>query len=369
MNKILQLQGLRAFAMFGIFVMHTCVFWGGRIPSGFINQLGSIGVITFFMLSGFLLHYKGKNIPSLLWRERFCVCRNKFRKLYLLYILTLIVAFIGRFPKSSADWGYAILSFPLNLLYVHDLVPHTAINNSFNGPAWYISAMFIIWFIVYSFPQMFNNILRFDKVKCIKCVVILIFIQSVYKIGEYYFPIQLIPINHPDLYMTWISYFSPFYNIGYFLLGCLVGRLTVVVKKSSISQSVYSILVLVVSMMILFNDFYTEYSKGIIFEILIAIFMFSVMSEKSLFGRILSLRIFVWFGNVSGSFFLIHGAVNYNLRYIENDVQKPLLFFISLFISVGLSVLSDKYLMLDRNESILQAIRKIAQPIFKVVRR
>ena len=28
MNKILQLQGLRAFAMFGIFVMHTYVFWG-----------------------------------------------------------------------------------------------------------------------------------------------------------------------------------------------------------------------------------------------------------------------------------------------------------------------------------------------------
>ena len=59
-EKISQLQGLRGVAMLGIFIMHTFVFYtdsGGARIMTFVNQLGTIGVIVFFMLSGFLLVY------------------------------------------------------------------------------------------------------------------------------------------------------------------------------------------------------------------------------------------------------------------------------------------------------------------------
>ena len=59
-------------------------------------------------------------------------------------------------------------------------------------------------------------------------------------------------------------------------------------------------------------------------------------------------------------FFLIHGVVNYHLRYVEDIVAKPTLFFISFIISFVLSVLSEKYIMLKTDESILQHIKKIS---------
>lgn len=88
-NKITQLQGLRGLAMIGIFLMHTQTFWSSE---GFGNMgeeadnWGRIGVIAFFMLSGFLLTYKGKNIPILSPAERLNACWMKFNKLRLLYI-------------------------------------------------------------------------------------------------------------------------------------------------------------------------------------------------------------------------------------------------------------------------------------------
>ena len=350
-KKISQLQGLRGVAMLGIFIMHTFVFYtnsGGARFTQFVNQLGTIGVIVFFMLSGFLLVYKEKKIPRLSFKDKWTECVGKFYKLRILYILTMIVAFIGRFPQKVADWIYAIISIPLNLLYLQDLVPHTAINNSFNGPAWYISSMFIIWFIVYSIPNFTNSIQSKNVKQCILITIMIIGLQCLYKSIEANFPVGLIPINHPDLYMTWIGYFSPFWNIGFFFLGGMVGRLAKIQKTSGITQSVISVIVLIAMSLCFYKEWYNEYSKSILIEILVGLLMLNIMSDSALLAKFLSLKPIVWFGNISACFFLIHGVVNYNLRYVEEYVQKPLLFYISLLISIVLSVLSNKYIILKK---------------------
>lgn len=66
-EKISQLQGLRGVAMLGIFIMHTFVFYtdsGGARIMTFVNQFGTIGVIVFFMLSGFCLFIKKSKFPT-----------------------------------------------------------------------------------------------------------------------------------------------------------------------------------------------------------------------------------------------------------------------------------------------------------------
>lgn len=348
-EKISQLQGLRGVAMLGIFIMHTFVFYtdsGGARLTHFVNQLGTIGVIVFFMLSGFLLVYKEKKIPHLCLKDRWTECAGKFYKLRVLYVVTMVVAFIGRFPQKFADWVYTVVSIPLNLLYLQDLVPHTAINNSFNGPAWYISAMFVIWLIVYSIPNLTNSIQSKNAKQCSIIAVIIIVLQCFYKGLEAIFPVGLIPINHPDLYMTWIGYFSPFWNLGFFYLGGIVGRLAKIHKTSSVTQSVISIIVLIGMFLCFYEEWYNEYCKSILIEIMIGFLMLSMMSNSSFLAKVLSVKTIVWFGNISACFFLIHGVVNYNLRYVEGYVQKPLLFFISFFISIVLSVVSNKYIML-----------------------
>lgn len=300
------------------------------------------------MLSGFLLVYKEKKIPHLCLKDRWIECTGKFYKLRLLYVITMVVAFIGRFPQKLVDWIYTTVSIPLNLLYVQDLVPHTAINNSLNGPAWYISAMFVIWLIVYSIPNLTNSILSKNAKQCYVIAVVVIGLQCLYKSIEANFPVGLIPINHPDLYMTWIGYFSPFWNLGFFFLGGIVGRLAKIQKKSCITQSVISMIVLVGMFLCFYKEWYNEYSKSILIEIMISLLMLNMMSNSSILAKVLSMRPIVWFGNISACFFLIHGVVNYNLRYVEGSVQKPLLFFISLFISIVLSVVSNKYIILKK---------------------
>lgn len=366
-DKILQLQGLRGLAILGIFVFHTKTFISedsGVTNNFLIMQLGTIGVIIFFMLSGFLLIYKMKTIPRLTWKERINASWAKFHKLYLLYILTLIFAFFGKtiFPKNMADWFFTLISLPFNLTYTQDLIPLVRINISFNGPAWYISAMFIIWIIVYCFPTKINQIKNSNIKTCSICILAIIGIQIIYKIIEYSFPTNLIPINHSDIYMSWISYYSPFYNFGFFIMGCFIGRLAILNRGFSINwiYITFIIILILFSTYIFFHNNYFKFAKSILFEILISILLLRIMSSKSLLGRLFSIKPLVWLGNISASFFLIHGVVNYNLRYIEGSIDKPQLFIVSLCVTIILSILSEKYLILKKDESILQRIRKIA---------
>ena len=364
-NKITQLQGLRGLAMIGIFLMHTQTFWSSE---GFGNMgeeadnWGRIGVIAFFMLSGFLLTYKGKNIPILSPAERLNACWMKFNKLRLLYILTLVIAFFGygRIPQSLVDWCYAIVSLPLCLTYTQDLIPHVGINISYNGPSWYISALFIIWIIVYTFPKNINIIRTLTVHQTMRAIILLILIQIVYKIGELSFPVHLIPINHSNIYMAWISYYSPFYNFGYFILGCFLGRLILLQAFSRFFPSILLLVGMVIMYAFWNGNVILNLFKPLLFEIFIGVLMLSIMSDRSILKYIISVKPLVWFGNVSASFFFFFFVVNYHLRYVEDIVAKPFLFFLSFFMSLGLSIISEKYLILKKDESILQRIKKIA---------
>lgn len=364
-GEIVQLQGLRGLAMLGIFLMHTQTFWS---PEGFgdigdiADCMGRGGVIVFFMLSGFLLTYKKKEIPEMPPMVRLKASRMKFHKLRMLYVLTLVVAFFGygRIPQSITDWCYSIISLPLCLTYTQDLIPHVGINISYNGPAWYISAMFIIWILVYTFPKSINRISGYTAKQCFRAILITIAIQVAYKIGEYRFPTHLIPINHSSIYMAWISYFSPFYNFGYFIMGCFIGRLAALHNARHSSWHTLALLPIMLMFYAMSETSYSAYSTPLITEMLVGLLLLIIMAERSVIRQVLSMKPLVWFGNLSASFFLIHGVVNYQLRYVEEIVNKPLLFFISFFISLGLSLLSERYLILKTDESILQHIKKIA---------
>lgn len=309
-NNISQIQGLRGLAILGIFIFHTQTFLSEVIRNQYsfiIQQLGTIGVIIFFILSGFLLTYKNKIIPNLPWKNRITECRAKFHKLYFIYILTLFIAFLGKsnIPQNLSDWIYTIISLPFNLTYTQDLIPLTRINISFNGPAWYISAMFIIWIITYSFSTSINTINSFTPPKCLVGILVIIGIQSIYKILEFYFPIHLIPINHPDIYMSWISYFSPFYNFGFFILGCFIGRLALL-QKAELTITIYKYLILILTLGLLFfiyDKTHFEYYKPILIEIFIGILLLIVISPNSYLGYIFSLKPLVWIGDLSSCIF------------------------------------------------------------------
>ena len=93
-----------------------------------------------------------------------------------------------------------------------------------------------------------------------------------------------------------------------------------------------------------------------IIECLVCMGLISCMSSDSIAGKVLSSRVLVWFGNLTGYFFLFHGAINFALRtflqpYIGN--LYPWLFFISFAISLTLSMFAERYYNYQRSSMIV----------------
>lgn len=227
--------------------------------------------------------YKEKEIPILQLTDRLKVCRLKFHRLYLLYVLTLVIAFFGygRIPQTPTDWFYAAISLPLCLTYTQDLIPHVGINISYNGPSWYISALFIIWLLIYTFPEKINTIRRLGSKQCLKAILVIVAVQLSYKCGEYYFPTHLIPINHPQIYMVWISYFNPFYNLSYFVLGCFIGRLALLQHRSFFPWVTLAFVVMFVSLTLIDLSI-PKLLKPLFFEIFISVLLLIIMYDNSI---------------------------------------------------------------------------------------
>ena len=116
-EKLNQIQGIRAIAMLGIFITHTSLWltddlgWFAPIA----GQLGGFGVVTFFMLSGYLLAYKNRVIPRLAKLEGIKAAWHRASKMYALYFITFLIAFAAKFPDNSYDWLKAVVSLPFNL--------------------------------------------------------------------------------------------------------------------------------------------------------------------------------------------------------------------------------------------------------------
>lgn len=170
------IQGIRAMAMIGIFIAHTAVWLADDLGgfSAVSSQLGGSGVVTFYMLSGFLFAYKNAIIPNIAKRNIIQVSWKKVNKMYFLYLITFFVSFIAKFPDNKYDWLKTIVSAPLNLTLTQDCVPLPSVINSFNGPAWFLSAFFGMWIIIYSFPRVFNRLMMLTAEKSMKTLLILI---------------------------------------------------------------------------------------------------------------------------------------------------------------------------------------------------
>lgn len=228
MAKINQIQGIRAFAIFGIFLSHTKVFLGQELLDSIptldyiMSRLGSTGVFCFFILSGFLIGYKGKTIKKTTkLREAICQSYIKIRSLYVLHVFMLIAAFIAKIPQTSTEWVVTAISFPLNITLTHDLIPWVGVIDSFNGPSWFLSAFLIIWFLTYRWPIIVNHIQIANSSVIIKTALIVVLIQYSYLLLVSYIPFETIP--HGMAFVMWFTYTNPLLCFSEFLLGICGG--------------------------------------------------------------------------------------------------------------------------------------------------
>jgi len=109
------LHGLRAMAALTVLVAHSEPLLG----LGFIGNSGSVGVILFFVLSGFLMPHVYMSVPATPPRI-LDFTRNRFARVYPLFALTVLLSALLYFIDSSFPFKLNALEALKHLLLFGD---------------------------------------------------------------------------------------------------------------------------------------------------------------------------------------------------------------------------------------------------------
>lgn len=341
---------MRALAILGIFLAHTSVWlpdeWG--MFTNVVGKLGSSSVVTFFMLSGFLLAYKNKFIPNLAKREVIISAWKKVSKMYGLYIITMLVAFLSKWPDAPKYWLQALICLPFQLTMTQAFIPVYWVTNSFNGPAWFLSALFGIWILIYIFPNVVNRLLALPAKRCLVCIIGVLIIQIAWLLFVKSFIYPVFSKSHCLMWgYDWLVYSNPVLCFSEYIVGALIGRICAQRQFTLALQNMSALLA--ICMMTIFVIMKIEQVRIltiwiVMVECIVCVGLAAIISPKSIGYKVLSSHLLVWFGNISGYFFLIHGAVNFAMRAtVENVIPKPWIFFVSLSVSTILSACAGMY--------------------------
>jgi peptidoglycan/LPS O-acetylase OafA/YrhL len=345
MEQIRPLQGIRFLAILGVFLCHTVCFLDIYNNSLF-SCLGASGVFTFFMISGFLLSKKNRIVEKKYKFDIFVCAWKRVNKYYELYIITFLLALIAKYPTTFNDFVLMFVKSIFALTLTQSFVPHVGIVNSFNGPAWFLSALFGIWIINYSYPRLINHFSsEVCLSSCLKIFVCILICQWGYLFLLRNLPYNLIPTSK-EVYYNWLSYYNPFFCYSVYVEGVLLGRFCSLKLLDINYQKYLQFFVFIIAIIILFNyeviKFYVP--LVVITELLVFGGVCSVLSRGTIGESLLSSQIAVYLGNISAYIFLIHGVVNYNLRsYLSPFIQGGgYLFIISAVITLFFSIITDQ---------------------------
>ena len=341
MKHIKPLTSLRFFFSLMVFLSHLNPIIGDTENTfldwvnNFIFYEGYLGVSFFFILSGFILSYtyQEKLVSKQVTMNSFWI--NRITRIYPLHFLTLILS-LPIVLLGIHDFGQIfllVLKFISNLTLTQSFVPLKGFYFSFNGPSWSISNELFFYLVT---PLLFVKLYNFSFQKV--TLVILAFILT----------ILLGVIFIPQDYHHSVFYINPIIRLFDFTLGIFLYSffksvtLNLSVKSSSFLE--FGIIVLFV-LFFGFHDYIPQvyrYSLYYWIPMVGLVYVFSI--SNGIVSIILSKKIFVYLGEISFGFYLIHQLV---IRYfvivirrLDINLSEFSHVFIVLLISVFLSVLS-----------------------------
>lgn len=318
-EKILSLQGLRALAFIGIFTEHAG-----------ITCLGSWGVSCFLILSGFLMYYnygmivetsKGCNYL----KESITMALRKINKLYPLHCVTLFVALCVYLDNQKLDSIRHILiwigKLAFNLMLLQSWVPKGEFYFSFNAVSWYLSTIVVLYIGFPYIQKAINNVK--SKYEILLQFIAVIAIQSIISVLLIIYSEQVnnVPVTISDDLTKYVTYICPLYRMGDFYIGCLLGyvfkKTSFCVKENRIIYSVMEIIAFVSMYFlqgiysgrvgILGND---AFRYALLYTLQVMVLVMLVGINQGVISKyILSSRIMVFIGDLSGYAFLIHQLV------------------------------------------------------------
>lgn len=354
-GKNTSIQVLKGFGAIIIFLFH------GTVPF-FMEHLNitAIALNLFFVLSGFMMaySYRNKDIEvSPLDSIKFGI--KKIRSLYGLHIIMaipFILLLVMQMLKNSGLIGINLLTMVLNLTLTQCWAVKDTVILGMNSPAWFLSNMM---FLYMAFPFIWK------KVKGAKSNKSLYITAAVLLCVKYMISLLLVLFNADSSFIWWVNDISPIGRVFDFTLALIAGRIffTYIENnegqvfgkvKATILEIVFIALAVVIGLAntanfnnVVLKALFSDYTVVFMFiSIPLAILFYSC---EGMITRLLNHQPFIYFGEVSSYFYLIHYFfVCLVMMLIESSVGalpwkvKSVCMVIMFLITFALSALANR---------------------------
>jgi peptidoglycan/LPS O-acetylase OafA/YrhL len=294
------LTSFRFIAALMVFIYHAGI--------GNSYQTGYIGVSFFFILSGFIMTYTYRD--KLSKQDPYHVKKYfiaRLAKIYPVHVLTFFLAVPYYFfiPLKHETILYVFQAIT-NLLLIHSFIPFG--NISFNGVSWSLSDELFFYLL---FPYiLFATLTKLTKIRDKFIIILLIWII---------FALAFIALPENN-FSIWLTYYFPGVRIFEFFVGIILGIIFLETKVylSKFSNFIFS-LTEITSILLLSIIVYsaTSFSQNIRFSLIfipfLGLIIFVFAFQKGIFSKIMSKNIFIYLGEISFSFYMLHNLV---LSYI-----------------------------------------------------
>lgn len=285
----------------------------------------NVGVSYFFILSGFIMivaYHKKDRIGY------FDYYKNRFARIYPLYVLGLLLYLVTRYYNFSIYKGF------LYLFGLQSWVPGEAM--ILNFPGWSISVEFLFYLI---FPLLYNYFYSKGN-KSIWIVTISIWIITqvfcnLYADSSYY--------QGPHAESHELLYYFPLMHINEFLVGNLAGLYFV--RNSG--QKNYDIPVIIIFAAILISLIFVPlfYHNGLMAILFIPLIIL-ISRNNGMLTKLFSLKPLEYLGEASYAVYITHIPILYILREILKEYYLDIntIFGIYIIVLIMTSILFYQFI-------------------------
>jgi peptidoglycan/LPS O-acetylase OafA/YrhL len=323
-NQILSLTGLRFFAAAIVVMFH----FARPLNAGLLNFIshGAVGVMVFFVLSGFILTYSYSQEPGVVRGDLKSFWVARFARLYPVYLLgVLLFAPIIIVAGDAPTWHRAVTGFLALTVLQSWFHPLGLSWGMWNPPGWSLSAEMFFYLV---FPLACIKLSKLPT-RRLGLIAVLCWALSV-------FGMSMHSIMHLTEYDLWA--FLPLVRLPEFLLGMAAGliwkrRTTLTFDRMAPYTAIAAVVAFIAIMCLPVND--KMFFSGFLSPIA-ALLICSLACGRGVLVRMMSSRPIVLLGGASYSLYILHWPFWRLGRYFFGGsrlaTQQPDLYFVLYFV-------------------------------------